>query len=300
MVEGKVVIVTGGGRGIGREVALSMAAEGAAVVVNDLGTSAAGDGRDPGPARDVAALIQSRGGRALADAHDVSSREEAAALVDAAIEGFGRLDCVVNNAGILRDRIFHRLGGADFDAVIGVHLTGSYNVSHAAAPHFKAQESGSFVHMTSTSGLIGNVGQANYAAAKLGIVGLSRSIALDMSRYHVRSNCVAPFARTRMIATIPDDGHQEARLAALNALDPATIAPLIVFLASDRSADVSGQIFAVRGREVFLFSQPRPIRSMQADGGWTAARLADQFLPAVRGSLVPMETSGDVFNRDPE
>jgi NAD(P)-dependent dehydrogenase (short-subunit alcohol dehydrogenase family) len=296
---GKVALVTGAGRGIGREIALLMAAEGASVVVNDLGTSISGEGADRSPAEEVAGQITAAGGRAMARHDSVTNWDATHRMVEAAVAEFGRLDCVVNNAGILRDAIFHKMGEAEWDAVIGVHLKGSFNVSRAAAARFREQQSGAFVHMTSTSGLIGNVGQANYSAAKMGIVGLSRSIALDMKRFGVRSNCVSPFANTRMIGSIPDSPDQAQRLARLNAMMPATIAPLVTFLASDLAAGITGQVFAVRANEVFLFNQPRPIRSVHADGGWTPQRLADRAVPAFRSSLVPLEVSGDVFNWDP-
>ena len=194
---GKVVVVTGAGGGIGREVALLAAQEGAAVVVNDLGGSVSGTGQDTGPAQQVVADIQAAGGRAVANADSVTDYAGAQRIVQCALDSFGRVDGVVNNAGILRDAIFHKMAPEDFAAVVQVHLMGSFYVSRAAAEHFRAQGGGAFVHMTSTSGLVGNVGQANYAAAKLGIAGLSRSIALDMQRFGVRSNCISPFAWSR-------------------------------------------------------------------------------------------------------
>ena len=199
MMDGKVALVTGAGRGVGRGIALDLARAGAAVVVNDLGVSLGGDAGGAPVAEEVANEIVAAGGRAIANGDSVSSWDGAHAMVRAALDAFGRIDVVVNNAGNLRDSLFHKMTEEEFDAVIGVHLKGAFNVSRAAAPHFKAQASGAYVHMTSTSGLVGNFGQANYAAAKLGIVGLSKSIALDMQRFNVRSNAVAPFAWTRMI-----------------------------------------------------------------------------------------------------
>ena len=192
MLAGKVVAVTGGGRGIGRAIAMLCAAEGAAVMVNDPGAAQDGDGSDAGPAEQTVADIRAAGGSAHANLASVTDPAGAASIIGDALAAFGRIDAVVNNAGILRDAIWHKLSHEDWRAVIDVHLNGAFNVAKAATPHFREQQSGSFIHFTSGSGLTGNIGQANYAAAKLGIVGLSQSIALDMARYGVRSNCVAP------------------------------------------------------------------------------------------------------------
>jgi len=262
MLKSKVAIVTGSGRGIGRGIAMLMASRGARVVVNDLGADLGGEGTDATPAQQTVEDIKAAGGEAVANGDSVADAKGAERIVETALDTFGGIDIVVNNAGILRDRIFHRMSHVEWQAVIDVHLHGSFNVSKAAAVHFRTHESGSFVHFTSTSGLIGNLGQANYAAAKLGIAGLSKSLALDMSRYGVRSNCIAPFAWSRMIGSIPTETpEQEQRVEKLKAMTPEKIAPLAVYLASDRASHVSGQIFGVRNNEVFLFSQPRPIRS---------------------------------------
>ena len=300
-VEGKVVVVTGGGRGIGREIALLAAAAGAKVVVNDLGGTADGEGADVGVADQVVGEISRAGGAAVANSDSVADPQGAERIIKTAIDAFGRIDCVINNAGILRDRIFHRMSAVDWDSVIKVHLYGAFYVSKAAAPYFREQEHGSYVHFTSTSGLVGNFGQANYAAAKLGIVALSKSIALDMQRFNVRSNCVSPFAWSRLIGTIPTETpEQKARVERVkNTMTAAKIAPLCVFLASDLSQDVTGQIFAVRKDEIFLMSQSRPIRVAHRDGGWTAAAIADTLLPAFRSALYPLDRSQDVFNWEP-
>src|SRR5207245_1831253 len=219
----------------------------------------------------------------------------ASRIVKMATDHVGKLDGVVNNAGILRDMIFHRMSVEAFESVIKVHLMGSFYVAHAAARIFREQQSGSFVHFTSTSGLVGNFGQANYAAAKLGIVGLSKSIALDMARFNVRSNCISPFAWSRLIGTIPTETPEEkARVERLKTMTADKIAPLAVFLASDLAKDVTGQIFAVRKNEVFLISQPRPIRSAHRDGGWTPEALAETMLPAFRPSFYPLDRSADI------
>jgi NAD(P)-dependent dehydrogenase (short-subunit alcohol dehydrogenase family) len=300
MMEGKVVIVTGSGRGIGREMALQMARNGARVVVNDVGVSVSGEAGNEDPAQDVVDLIRAEGGEAIVSRDSVAEWSSANRIVEAAVDTFGRIDSVVNNAGILRDRIFHQMSPEEFEAVIRVHLFGSFNVSRAAATHFRSQQSGSFVHMTSTSGLIGNVGQANYSAAKLGVAGLSKSIALDMARYGVRSNCISPFAWSRMVGSIPsDDPAQAERVAKIKSMTPDTIAALAVFLASDAAATVSGQIFTMRRNEIFLMSQPRPVRSLHRAEGWTPQTLASHMLPAFQSTLVPLEVSADVFSWDP-
>jgi NAD(P)-dependent dehydrogenase (short-subunit alcohol dehydrogenase family) len=300
LLEGKVVIVTGAGGGIGRHFALAMADEGAKVVVNDLGSSVSGEGKDAGPAHKVVEEIKAQGGAAVASTDSVADWEAANRIVKTAIDAFGRIDCVVNNAGILRDRFFFNMSVEEWRAVIDVHLNGSFYVARAAAPYFKSQNSGSYVNMTSTSGLIGNFGQANYAAAKLGVIGLSKSMALDMAKYHVRSNCIAPFAWSRMIGTIPSDTpEQQARLEKIKRMDTAKIAPLAVYLASDLARDVTGQIFGVRANEIFLFSQNRPLRSVHRAEGWTPEAIAEQAIPAMRAHFYALDRSQDVFSWDP-
>jgi len=297
---GKAVVVTGAGRGIGRDIALLMGALGAKVVVNDPGVSVTGEGRDQSPANEVAQEIRRLGGAAAASFDSVAGWDGAHRIIGCALDNFGRLDAVVNNAGILRDKIFHKMSEDDWRGVIDVHLHGSFFVSRAAAEHFRKQESGAYVHMTSTSGLIGNVGQANYAAAKLGIAALSKSIALDMRRYHVRSNCIAPFAWSRMIGSIPaDTPEQQARVQRLQALETSKIAPMAVFLAADAAHEVSGQIFAVRGNEIFLMSQSRPLRGIHRGEGWTPRAIAEHAIPALRSNFIPLDVSGEVFSWDP-
>lgn len=298
-LDGKVIIVTGAGRGIGRAIALLAAAEGAKVVVNDPGVAADGSGTDAAPAEQVVEEIRKAGGTAVANFDSVAEALAAANIVKTATDTYGKLDGVVNNAGILRDAIFHRMSVDAFEQVIKVHLMGSFYVSHAAARLFKEQESGSFVHFTSTSGLIGNFGQANYAAAKLGIVGLSKSIALDMSRFHVRSNCISPFAWSRLIGTIPTETEAEkARVARMQQMGPEKIAALAVYLLGDAAKDVTGQIFAVRMNEIFLMGQSRPIRSIHRGEGWTPQTIAEHGMPALKSSFYKLDRSADIFNWD--
>ncbi len=300
LLDGKVALITGAGRGIGRDMAIMMAANGAKVMVNDLGGDAKGTGADQIPALEVVKEIRDAGGDAEANFGSVSDREAAQAMVAQAIGDFGGLDIVVNNAGVLRDVIFHKMSYDDWDTVINVHLNGTFNVSRAAAPHFREKGSGCFVHYTSTSGLIGNYGQANYMAAKLGIVGLSKSIALDMSRFGVTSNCISPFAWSRMIGTIPiNDDTQAARIEKLKAMTPSKIAPMVVALASDAGKHVTGQVFAVRNNEIFLMGQSRPLRSVHRSEGWTPESVIDTAIPAMQASFYGLDRSQDVFSWDP-
>lgn len=301
LLEGKVVAITGAGRGIGREIALLCAREGAAVIVNDPGVAESGDGDDAGPAQETANDIVAAGGKARANLANVADPAAAASIIEDAVAHFGRIDAVVNNAGILRDTIWHKMSHQDWTSVIDVNLNGPFNVSKAATPYFREQGSGSFIHLTSTSGLVGNLGQANYSAAKLGLVALSQSIALDMARVGVRSNCIAPFAWSRLTASIPSDTpEQKRRVERLQAMTADKIAPLAAYLASDLSQDVTNQIFAVRKNEIVLFSKPRPVRSMVKLDGWTPQAIAEELIPAFRPAFARAdEVSGHVFAYDP-
>ena len=300
MLEGKVAIITGAGGGIGREVAIAMALAGAKVIINDIGTSLTGEGRSNAPAEQTKAIIDQRGGTAAINTDSVAEWGAAQKIVASALDHFGRIDIVVNNAGITRDVIFHKMTEADWMSVISTHLNGSFFVSRAAAEHFRAQNSGAFVHMTSTSGLIGNFGQANYSAAKLGIVGLSKSIALDMQRFGVRSNCIAPNAWSRMTAAIPASNEAEkTRVERMQQMTADKNAPLAVFLASDLARDCTGQVFTVRHNEIFLMGAHRPIRSMQRSEGWTPDLIAEHAYPGLKPSFLPLDRSSDVFSWDP-
>ncbi len=299
MVKDKVVVVTGAGRGIGRAIAMLMAQHGAKVVVNDIGVALDGSGSDAAPAQEAVDEIKRAGGEAAPNCDSVAEFGSAAKIVQCALDHFGRIDCVVNNAGILRDVIFHKMTEADWDAVLDVMLKGAFNMSRHAADHFRKQESGSFVHMTSTSGLIGAMGQANYSAAKLGMVALSKSIAVDMTRFNVRSNCIAPVAWTRMTASIPPkDPAAAKRIAQRQQVTAEHNAPLAVFLASDAAKEVNGQIFSVRKNEIFLMSQSRPLRSIHRADGWTPETCADHMLPALKSGFYALDRTADVFSWD--
>ncbi|MDE0726784.1 MAG: SDR family oxidoreductase [Alphaproteobacteria bacterium] len=301
LMDGKVALVTGAGRGIGRAVAMSLSAAGAKVVVNDFGGDLHGEATEQTPAQEVVAEIKSTGGEAVANGGNVASADDAGAMVQAAVDAFGGINAVVNIAGILRDSYFHKMAPEQWKAVIDVHLNGTYNVSRAAMEHFRAQESGAYVHFTSTSGLVGNAGQANYAAAKMGIVGLSRVIAMEGARFNVRSNCISPFAWTRMIEAIPvtSDDMAEAFDKFRRNASAEQIAPVATYLVSAAAKDVTGNIFGVRGNEIYLMSQPRPIRTLHKGDGWTPEDLAQTLEPALRHDLYGLESSDGYYAWDP-
>jgi NAD(P)-dependent dehydrogenase (short-subunit alcohol dehydrogenase family) len=300
MLKGKAAVVTGAARGIGREIAMLMASLGARVVVNDYGGSEMGGGEAAAPADEVVREIKKAGGEAVANYDSVASMAGGQSIIKTCVSAFGRVDIVVNNAGILRDRMIFNMSEEEWDAVIDTHLKGTFAVTRAAAPIMREQKWGRVINMTSTSGLIGNVGQANYAAAKLGILGLTKVTALDMARYNVTANCISPFAWTRMIGTIPTETEaQKARVEKIKKMSPAHIAPMAAFLASDAAKDVTGQIFGVRMNEIFLFSQNRPIRSVQRSEGWTPQTIAEHAMPALKGSFYKLDRSADIFPWDP-
>ncbi len=296
ILAGKVVVVTGGGRGIGRECALLAAREGAAVLVSDPGVSRGGEGHDAAPAEEVAAEIRAEGGQGIADATSLTAPGAAQTIVETAMARFGRIDAVINTAGILRDAIWHKMSRADWDAVIDVHLNGAFAICQAATPYFREQRSGAFILFTSSAGLVGNIGQANYAAAKLATVGLMQSIALDMARVGVRANCIAPIAWSRMIAgLLPDPDSENPQIAMMRALSADKVAPLAAYLASDASAAITNQIFGVSGDEVTIYSRPRPIARIARAGGWTAGELAAELPGAFAGAFAKAdEIAGDV------
>jgi NAD(P)-dependent dehydrogenase (short-subunit alcohol dehydrogenase family) len=302
VLDGRVVLVTGATGGIGRECALLAAREGAKLLVNDLGASVSGE--DDGSSNAAEALakeIRAAGGEAIANSESVGSLAAVQGMVQQAIDAFGRLDSVINPAGILRDGMFHKMTEADWDAVIAVHLRGAFNISRAAVELFRNQGSGSFVHFASTSGLIGNIGQANYAAAKMGVVGLSRVLAQEGASKNVRSNVIAPFAWTRMIASIPitDEASAQRVEQMRTGMRADQVAQLAVALAADGAKDINGQIFCVRGNEVMLFDQPRPVASVARTDGWSPSRLLAEGLPALRSKFTDLGASATVFPYDP-
>jgi len=296
----KVAVVTGAGRGIGRGIAILLANHGAKVIVNDLGSAADGQGADQSVAEQVAQEIRKAGGDAVSNQDSVASMEGGANIVGAALKSFGRIDILVNNAGILRDRMVFNMSEDEWDGVINTHLKGAFACIRAATPRMREQKSGRIINMTSTSGLVGNIGQANYAAAKMGIVGLTRGTALDMARYNVTANCIAPAAWTRLIGTSPgaEDPNNE-RLKRIKQMSPDLIAPLVVFLASEEAQGVSGQIFGVRGKEIMVFSQPRPVRTIADVEGWTPEKIAAMFASSLGAALTKLETTGQAFAYEP-
>jgi NAD(P)-dependent dehydrogenase (short-subunit alcohol dehydrogenase family) len=299
VLEGKVMVITGAGNGIGAEIAKLAATSGAKVVVNDFGVTPAGEGGDSTVAGRVVDEIRSRGGEAVASVRNVADWDSAHGIIQDALDAYGRIDVLVNNAGILRDTMFHKMTRAEFDSVDDVNLRGVFYVSRAAAPHFKNQQSGCYVHMTSSSGLIGNIGQVNYGSTKLGVVGLSKCIALDMQRFGVTSNAIAPFAWTRMVATIPETPENKKRIEVNRRLKPERVAPMVVALASDAGRKTTGQIFGVRNNEIYLFSQPRPIRTAHTADGWTPETIVERVLSAFAPSYFPLDRSNEVFTWDP-
>lgn len=302
VLDGKVVLITGGGNGIGKETALLAAREGAKVVVNDLGGGlTGGDAGSAGPAETVAQEIRDAGGEAVSNSESVTDMPAVKGMIEQAKDEFGALHAIINPAGILRDGMFHKMSEDDWDSVIEVHLRGSFNVTRAAVELFREQEDGAFVLFTSTSGLIGNIGQANYAAAKMGIVGLSRIVAMEGARKNVRSNVIAPFAWTRMIASIPVKDEEGAKRVERmrNAMRADQVAQLAIALCADKSKHVTSQIFGVRGNEVVLFDQPRPKKSVTRLEGWTPESLIDQAFPAMSADFFDIGASASVFPYDP-
>jgi NAD(P)-dependent dehydrogenase (short-subunit alcohol dehydrogenase family) len=290
LLDGKVVLITGGGRGIGRETALIAARQGAKVVVNDLGASLSGEGADKGPAQEVVDLIKSEGGEAVANTESVTDLRAVGRMVQQAMDTFGALHAVSNPAGILRDRMVHNMTEDEWDAIMTVHLRGHFNVVRATINHFRTQQDGVYVMWSSTSGLIGNVGQSNYGAAKMGIAGFSRIIAMEGARNNVRSNALAPGAATRMTDSVPrSDEAAKAREAMREVQSPVRPAELAVALMSDAAKHISGQIFGAGGFNLSIYSQPRPIATYSREGGWTADGIVKDFFPRAEKDFTPLE-----------
>ena len=278
-LDGRVAIVTGAGRGIGRSVASLLAAEGASVVVNDLGAAVDGSGHDSGPAHDVVAEIAEAGGKAIANGADVSAFAAAEQLIQTAIEEFGRLDVLVNAAGILRDRMVFNMSETEWDDVIRVHLKGTFNTTKFAAAHWRALRDESaqnrIINFTSVSGLQGAPGQPNYAAAKMGIVGLTYSTANSLAKYGVTVNVVSPGAATRMTDSVPSD-RRRARPGTADERSPDNVAPLVAYLASERSGWITGRIVHAAGYEIALYDNPQPVIRLIGTGPWSLDALAEQ------------------------
>jgi NAD(P)-dependent dehydrogenase (short-subunit alcohol dehydrogenase family) len=279
-LDGRVAIVTGAGRGIGRSVARLLASEGASVVVNDLGGDVDGSGASTGPAHDVVAEIAEAGGKAIANGADISDHVAAEQLVESAIEQFGRLDVLVNVAGILRDRMVFNMTEQEWDDVIRVHLKGTFNTTKFASAHWRSlrEESAQnrIINFTSVSGLHGAPGQPNYAAAKMGIVGLTWSSANALGKYGVTVNAISPGAMTRMTASVPTERRRRARPDE-NEWSPDNVAPIVAYLASERSGWITGRIIHSSGYEVSLYSNPEPVSRLIGTGPWDADALAEQL-----------------------
>ncbi|MEN9874019.1 MAG: hypothetical protein RL186_916 [Pseudomonadota bacterium] len=302
MLDGKVILITGGGNGIGRECALQAAAAGAKLVVNDLGGGVGGgDAGSASPAQAVVDEIRAAGGEAVANSDSVALMGAVKGMVEQAKDCFGGLHAIINPAGILRDGMFHKMDDADWDQVIEVHLRGAYNVARASIELFRDQQDGAYVLFSSTSGLIGNIGQSNYAAAKMGVAGLARIIAMEGALKNVRANVIAPFAWTRMIATIPvKDEASAARVERIRTRMRADqVATFAISLCSTQAAKVTGQIFGVRGNEIVVFSQPRPVRSVSRADGWTPEAIVEHAIPALSGGFTGLEATAGVFTWDP-
>ncbi|HTV90347.1 MAG TPA: SDR family oxidoreductase [Stellaceae bacterium] len=295
MLDGRVAICTGSGRGVGGEVAKLMAANGAKVVVNDPGTSGGGDGHDETPAQQIVNEIKAAGGEAVANYGLVNKFDDCLQMVAQAREAFGGLHVVFNAAGILRDKMFHNMFPEDWQAVIDVHLTGHFNVNRAAINLFREQNYGRMIMVSSTSGLLGNIGQTNYGAAKFGVVALARIVAMENASRGITANVICPSADTRMTRSVPtpkDPTAAAAREERLRRSRADAIAPLCVFLASEQSSYVSGQVFHQRAAELSLYSHMRPVRMVHHQGGWTPELIAEVAMPSLQSGFTTLDSRG--------
>lgn len=273
LLEGKVAVVTGSGRGVGRGIVLALAREGARIVVNDVGCAMDGRGTEEDPAAQVVKEVKALGGEAVPNYDSVSDFRAAENIIKTALDSFGRIDILVNNAGIVRDRSIAKMSEEDFDAVIAVHLKGSFNCGRHAIPHMREQGFGRLINITSSAGLRGNFGQSNYGAAKAGLMGLTLVWAVELGKYGITSNAMAPAGWTRMVSSMP--GMDKIKPSA--DMDPDLNGPMIAFLASDKAAHVNGQVFGRRGFGYTLFQTPRPIAMMYKPGGLSASEVAANF-----------------------
>jgi NAD(P)-dependent dehydrogenase (short-subunit alcohol dehydrogenase family) len=282
LLDGRVAVVTGSGRGIGRAIAICLADEGARVVINDIGVSLGGEGTDDDPAAQVVAEIESRGGSAVANRDRVDDFDGAGRIIGTAVDTFGSIDILVNNAGIVRDRTLVKLDEADYDAVVAVHQKGTFNTARHAAPLMKEAGYGRIVNITSSAGLRGNFGQSNYGAAKAAIMGMTFVWALELGRYGITVNGMAPAGATRMTSGLGEEAEAPPDQ------DPALNAPLIAFLASEQASWVNGQIFGRTGFGYTIFQTPRQVATMWKDGGWTPSEVADHFHEVLGQHLQPV------------
>ena len=273
LLDGRVAVVTGSGRGIGRDIALELARNGAKLVINDAGVDVDGRGGSEDPAAQVCKEIEQLGGEAVPNYGDVSKFDQAHGIIQAAVDAFGTIDILVNNAGILRDKSLLKMEEAEFDAVIGVHLKGTFNCARHAAPIMKEKGYGRIVNITSSAGLRGNFGQTNYSAAKAGIAGMTLTWAIELGKYGITINAMAPSAVTRMTTGLIPGADQKIPPT----MDPALNAPLIAFLASEKAGHVNGQVFGRRGYTYTIFQQYKIVSGMYKPGGWTADEVAANF-----------------------